>query len=99
MVDLSPLADGRPVVAHWLTLEDATGRAAGEISVSARWMMPLRTGGDPGPHGLSAEEVEGLMVRFSPQKDGQVRISTRRMCDAVTAEARLLLCVRRGLLV
>lgn len=72
MVDLSPLADGRPVIGQWVAVEDATGRAAGHISVSARWAMPLRTGGDPGPHGLSAEEVEGLMARFSPEKDGQV---------------------------
>lgn len=48
------------------------GSGAGRISVSARWVKPLRTGGDPGPHGLSAEEVEGLMARFSPEKDGQV---------------------------
>lgn len=72
MVDLSPLADGRPVIAQWVTVEDETGSKAGQVSVSARWMMPLRTGGDPGPHGLSAEEVEGLMARFSPEKDGQV---------------------------
>lgn len=72
LVDLSPLADGRPVVAEWVTVEDATGRPAGKVSVSARWLKPLRTGGDPGPHGLSSEEVEGLMARFSPEKDGQV---------------------------
>lgn len=59
-------------MAEWATVEDATGRAAGQISVSARWVKPLRTGGDPGPHGLSAEEVEGLISRFSPEKDGQV---------------------------
>lgn len=59
-------------MAEWVTVEDATGRAAGQVSVSARWIKPLRTGGDPGPHGLSAEEVEGLMARFSPEKDGQV---------------------------
>lgn len=75
MVDLSPLADGRQVIAQWITVEDATGRVAGQVSVSARWVMPLRTGGDPGPHGLSAEEVEGLMARFSPEKDGQVNLS------------------------
>lgn len=62
------------MVAEWVTVEDATGRAAGKVSVSARWLKPLRTGGDPGPHGLSSEEVEGLMARFSPEKDGQVRI-------------------------
>lgn len=61
------------MVAEWATIEDATGRPAGKVSVSARWLRPLRTGGDPGPHGLSAEEVEGLMARFSPEKDGQVK--------------------------
>ena len=75
LVDLSPLADGRPVIAEWITIEDVSGRAAGKISVSARWVKPLRIGGDPGPHGLSAEEVEGLMARFSPEKDGQVRFT------------------------
>ncbi|CAM9771908.1 unnamed protein product, partial [Ectocarpus sp. 6 AP-2014] len=73
LIDLSPLAEGRPVVAGWTTVEDATGRSAGKICVSARWVKPLRTGGDPGPHGLSSEEVEGLMARFSPEKDGQAR--------------------------
>eukprot|EP00752_Nemacystus_decipiens_P007715 g6898.t1 len=72
LIDLSPLAEGRPVVAEWVTVEDATGKPAGKISVSARWLKPLRTGADPGPHGLSSEEVEGLMARFSPEKDGQV---------------------------
>lgn len=72
LIDLAPLAEGRPVLAEWVTVEDATGRPAGKISVSARWLKPLRTGGDPGPHGLSSEEVEGLMARFSPEKDGQV---------------------------
>ncbi|CAM9773902.1 unnamed protein product [Scytosiphon promiscuus] len=72
LIDLAPLAEGRPVPAEWVTVEDATGRPAGKISVSARWLKPLRTGGDPGPHGLSSEEVEGLMARFSPEKDGQV---------------------------
>lgn len=62
------------MVAEWVTVEDATGRPAGKASVSARWLKPLRTGVDPGPHGLSSEEVEGLMARFSPEKDGQVRV-------------------------
>ncbi|CAB1116161.1 unnamed protein product [Ectocarpus sp. CCAP 1310/34] len=75
LIDLSPLAEGRPVVAGWTTVEDATGRSAGKVCVSARWVKPLRTGGDPGPHGLSSEEVEGLMARFSPEKDGQARAS------------------------
>lgn len=74
LIDLSPLAEGRPIVAEWVTVEDATGRPAGKVSVSARWLKPLRTRRDPGPHGLSSEEVEGLMARFSPEKDGQVRI-------------------------
>lgn len=73
LIDLSPLADGGLVIAEWAAVEDATGRPAGYVSISARWVKPLRTGGDPGPHGLSAEEVEGLMERFSPEKDGLVR--------------------------
>ncbi|CAN0384652.1 unnamed protein product, partial [Ectocarpus sp. 13 AM-2016] len=45
LIDLSPLAEGRPVVAGWTMVEDATGRSAGKICVSARWVKPLRTGG------------------------------------------------------
>lgn len=81
LIDLSPLAEGRPVVAEWATVEDATGRSAGKVCVSARWLKPLRTGGDPGPHGLSSEEVEGLMARFSPEKDGQVWYDVLRRCS------------------
>lgn len=85
-IDLSPLAEGRPVLAEWTTIEDAAGRRAGQVSVSARWAKPLRTGGDPGPHGLSAEEVDGLMARFSPNKDGQASRSGE-MQLSVTLEA------------
>ncbi|CAM9187355.1 unnamed protein product, partial [Discosporangium mesarthrocarpum] len=70
-VDLSPLAEGMAVTSR-ARVEDTTGRAVGFVTVTVRWCQPLRSEGDPGPHGLTAVEVEGLMERFSPEKDGQV---------------------------
>lgn len=56
-----------------LELKDEAGSQCGTVKVAVRWRRPLRHGGrDLGPNALTAIEVEDVMARFSPHKDGQV---------------------------
>ena len=42
------------------------------MTIEIRWNSPLKRPSDAGPNALTAPEMEEIMSRFSPEKDGQV---------------------------
>ncbi|KAG5181255.1 hypothetical protein JKP88DRAFT_241524 [Tribonema minus] len=93
-LSLAALCDGEDITGT-LDLDDEAGCKRGTVRVAVRWRRPLRPGGrDLGPNALTAREVEDLMARFSPHKDGQVRwVAFLRYADpppAVMAALRRL---------
>ncbi|CAM9344057.1 unnamed protein product, partial [Phaeothamnion confervicola] len=68
---LAALADGDDVD-RWTDILDESGRRTGRVRVRCRFRRPLKTARDLGPNALTGPEVEALISRFSPQRDGQV---------------------------
>ena len=84
---LAALAEGDAILQE-LALSDG-----GFLQVRVEWARPLSGGAESMPHALSGVEVEALLERFSPVKDGQVDyIALRNSVDPPPTIAR---CLRR----
>ena len=70
-VSLNNLSNGEDLI-ETLTLFNSHKHEVGTISVVIRWNSPLKRPADAGPNALTSPEVEELMSRFGPDKDGQV---------------------------
>ena len=70
-VSLAPLGEGEAIDED-LPIHDSNGRQIGKITIEIKWNSPLKRPADAGPNALTAPEVEEIMSRFSPEKDGQV---------------------------
>ncbi|CAM9663651.1 unnamed protein product, partial [Chrysoparadoxa australica] len=71
-VSLTDLSAGEEVIRK-VNIVNEVGAEAGSMRVTVRWKKPLKLVTDVGPSGLSGVDVEELISRFSPHKDGQVR--------------------------
>ncbi len=70
---LAPLSDGNEAGRGIsINILDKLGQVCGKLFVNVRWRLPLRTKRDLGPNALTENELEDLIGRFSPTKDGQV---------------------------
>jgi Ca2+-binding EF-hand superfamily protein len=69
---LAALSDGKDLQ-QTLTIMDETGHASGKLVIKVRWRLPLQEERALGPNVLTGPQVEDIIARFSPSKDGQVR--------------------------
>ncbi len=73
-LSLAPLSDGNEAGSGIpINISDELGQVCGKLLVNVRWRLPLKTERDLGPNALTEKEVEDLIGRFSPTKDGQVQ--------------------------
>ncbi|GMH97812.1 hypothetical protein TrST_g7069 [Triparma strigata] len=70
-VSLNSLSSGEDLI-ETLTLYDNHKHEVGSLSVELRWNSTLKKPADAGPNALTSPEVEEIMSRFGPDKDGQV---------------------------
>ena len=68
---LSSLGQGESVDEE-VAIYDSNGRHVGQLTIDIKWSSPLKRPADAGPNAFTAPEVEEIMARFSPEKDGQV---------------------------
>ncbi|GMH77661.1 hypothetical protein TrRE_jg7069 [Triparma retinervis] len=68
---LSLLSNGDDII-ETVTLFNSHKHEVGTIEIEIRWNSPLKRPADAGPNALTAPEVEEIMSRFGPDKDGQV---------------------------
>ena len=70
-VSLAGLSVGEDVIVT-ATMYDTNKHDVGSLDVEIKWNSPLKRPADAGPNALTSPEVEEIMTRFGPEKDGQV---------------------------
>ncbi len=72
---LTPLSDGNEAGRGIsINITDELGHVCGKLHVNVRWRLPLKTerNRNLAPNSVTEKEIEDLIRRFSPTKDGQV---------------------------